>query len=153
MSIVYSEVCGKTGRKILKIYFSLSVSRVSRALSLLYYISLYISPEFRTGDCIFMHNKYNFMYFSSFLSTSFLSCSLSSTSHLSSSYSKGKEGGTVTAQHSTCVCVWVETGREGRKGKLFSLLNYTAQMGGNREGREEMDTSPPPLSIYKAGGQ
>ncbi len=40
--IVYSEVRGKTGRKILKIYFSLSVSR---ALSLLYYISLYISKR------------------------------------------------------------------------------------------------------------
>ncbi len=95
-----------------------------------------------------MHNKYNFMYFSSFLSTSFLSCSLSSTSHLSSSYSKGKEGGTVTAQHSTCVCVWVETGGgEGRKGKLFSLLNYTAQLGGNKGGKE-MDTSPLPLSLH-----
>ena len=34
-AIVYSEVRGKTGRKILKIYFSLSVSWVSRALSLL----------------------------------------------------------------------------------------------------------------------
>ncbi len=32
---MYSEVRGKTGRKILKIYFSLSVSRVSRAISLL----------------------------------------------------------------------------------------------------------------------
>ncbi len=35
MAIVYSEVRGKTGKKIIKIYFSLSVSRVSRALSLL----------------------------------------------------------------------------------------------------------------------
>ncbi len=53
MDIVYSEVRGKTGRKILKIYFSLSVSRVSRALSLLLYThkvcTRYILSSTRSG--------------------------------------------------------------------------------------------------------
>ncbi len=47
-----------------------------------------------------------------------------------------------------CLCLGGNRGGgEGRKGKLFSLLNYTAQLGGNKGGKE-MDTSPLPLSLH-----
>ncbi len=149
-AIVYSEVRGKTGRKILKIYFSLSVSWVNRALSLL---SLYTSPP-SSAPGIASSCTTNTISCISHLFSQPLFFSVPCLPHLifllltilASQQGEGRRNSNCTEQH---MCLCLGGNREGREeGETLPPLNYTAQLGGNREGREEIDTSPPPLSPY-----
>ncbi len=142
---MYSEVRGKTGRKILKIYFSLSVSRVSQALSLLF---LYTSPPSsapgiasscttNTISCI-SHLFFQPLFFTVPCLPHLIFLLLT----ILASQGEGRRNSNCTAQH---MCLCLGGNREGREEEeTLPPLYYKAQLGGNREGREEMDTSPPP---------
>ncbi len=148
MDIVYSEVRGKTGRKILKIYFSLSVSRVSRALSLLLYTSPPSSAPGIASSCTTNTISCISHLFSQPLFFLFLVFHISSFFFLQQR--EGRRNSNCTAQHSTCVCVWVETGGgEGGRGNSspFSTIQH---LGGNRggEGGNGHLSSSSPLSLH-----